>query len=70
MSIAGATAVAVIRAYQRSTPGVTGRTCRYTPSCSEYAVRSIQKHGLVVGAYRAVKRIRRCTPPFGGRDEP
>ena len=44
-----------IRFYQR----------RYTPTCSQYAVEAIQKHGPLKGLYLAVRRILRCHP-WGG----
>ena len=39
--------------------------CRYTPTCSEYAVQALQRHGLIRGGWLAVKRICRCHP-WGG----
>ena len=43
--------------------GETGR-CRYTPSCSAYALEAVQAHGALVGGWLALKRIGRCHP-FG-----
>lgn len=40
-------------------------SCRYTPSCSEYAVQAVQKHGPFKGSWLAIKRILRCHP-WGG----
>ncbi|WP_221409268.1 membrane protein insertion efficiency factor YidD [Dysgonomonas alginatilytica] len=40
-------------------------TCRYTPTCSEYAVQAVKKHGPVKGTWLAMKRISRCHP-WGG----
>ena len=40
-------------------------TCRYTPTCSEYAIQAIRKHGPFKGTYLAAKRISRCHP-WGG----
>ena len=40
-------------------------TCRFTPTCSEYAVIAIKKHGPIKGFWLAVKRIARCHP-WGG----
>ena len=39
--------------------------CRFTPSCSEYAVESLRTHGAVNGSWHAVKRVCRCHP-WGG----
>ncbi len=41
-------------------------TCRFTPTCSEYALEAIKKHGPLKGFYLAVKRILRCHP-WGGQ---
>lgn len=40
-------------------------TCRYAPTCSEYAVLAIKKHGPIKGTWLAIKRISRCHP-WGG----
>ncbi|MDD2617377.1 MAG: membrane protein insertion efficiency factor YidD [Bacteroidales bacterium] len=40
-------------------------SCRYTPTCSEYAVQAVQKHGSFKGGWLAIKRILRCHP-WGG----
>ena len=39
--------------------------CRYTPSCSEYALEAIRKHGAAHGGWLAAKRLARCQP-WGG----
>jgi len=44
--------------------------CRYTPTCSEYAVLAIRKHGLVKGWWLALKRISRCHPWGGSGYDP
>ncbi|MDR1119610.1 MAG: membrane protein insertion efficiency factor YidD [Dysgonamonadaceae bacterium] len=41
-------------------------TCRFTPTCSEYAVEAIQKYGALKGGWLMVKRIVRCHP-WGGQ---
>jgi len=46
-------------------------SCRYTPTCSSYAIEAIQKHGPLKGGWLALKRILRCNPFFhGGIDLP
>ncbi len=41
-----------------------GACCRFTPTCSEYAIEAIEKYGGIKGGYLAVRRILRCHP-FG-----
>lgn len=43
-----------------------GGHCRFVPTCSQYAIDAINKHGACSGAWRAIKRICRCHP-CGGR---
>ena len=45
---------------------LTPASCRFTPTCSEYAMQSIKKHGAFKGGVLAVKRIIRCHP-WGGK---
>lgn len=56
---------AAIRLYQLTIPAITGPTCRYSPSCSEYAREAIAIHGPLAGLGLAVRRIARCHP-WGG----
>jgi len=55
-----------IRAYQAGFSPLLPASCRYTPTCSEYARLAIEKHGAARGSWLAMKRIGRCHP-FGGR---
>ncbi|WP_420029587.1 membrane protein insertion efficiency factor YidD [Moellerella wisconsensis] len=45
-------------------------SCRYNPTCSEYAILAIQKYGVFKGWSMTIKRIKKCKPPFGGNDFP
>lgn len=58
-----------IRIYQRYAKSETRLRCCYTPSCSEYAILALKKYGLIIGSFKAVKRLLRCGPP-GGIDYP
>ncbi|CUO60975.1 membrane protein insertion efficiency factor YidD [Parabacteroides distasonis] len=49
---------------------MTQASCRYTPTCSEYAVQALKKYGPVKGLYLAVKRILRCHPWGGSGYDP
>lgn len=55
----------IIRVYQRCISPFFLPTCRYLPTCSEYAKEAIVKYGAIRGSYIAVKRILRCHP-WGG----
>ena len=54
-----------IRFYQRYLSPLKPPTCRFTPSCSQYAIEAIRKHGPFKGLALAVWRILRCNP-WGG----
>ena len=47
-----------------------GGQCRFMPTCSQYAIDAIDKHGPIKGAWRAVKRIARCHPFSNGGYDP
>lgn len=61
-----------IRLYQRTLSGRLGTRCRFTPSCSHYALAVIQKHGAARGGWLATRRLVRCGPwtPMGTIDPP
>ena len=44
--------------------------CRYTPTCSEYAMQAVEKYGAVKGGWLAAKRILRCHPFHEGGYDP
>jgi len=54
--------IAPIRAYQLLLSPLLGARCRFYPSCSRYAVESIEVHGPVVGVFLGVRRLLRCHP--------
>lgn len=56
--------------YQRFISPLTPPVCRFTPSCSQYAVEAIKKHGPFKGLKLAVKRILRCHPWGGSGYDP
>ena len=58
-----------IRLYQRLISPALGSRCKYYPSCSEYAVQSIQRFGILRGLVLAGWRLLRCNPfSHGGYD--
>jgi uncharacterized protein len=62
--------IGVVRGYRLLLSPSLGSSCRFTPSCSVYALAALQQHGAVGGSYLAVARIARCHPWCdGGVDE-
>ena len=59
--------LALIRFYQRFISPDFPARCRYTPTCSQYALEAVTKYGAVKGGFLALKRILRCHP-FSKRD--
>ncbi len=57
--------IALIRFYQSAISPHLGRACRYSPTCSVYAIDAIRKHGPLRGGWMALKRILSCNP-WGG----
>jgi len=62
--------IAIIRTYQRIVSPLFGGRCRFHPSCSEYAVESIQQHGSVKGLGLTFVRIAKCGPWTEGGFDP
>lgn len=63
--------VAVIRWYQIAISPLLGPSCRFTPTCSAYAIEAIRRYGPIRGGWKAVRRILRCHPwNPGGYDPP
>ena len=57
--------ILIIRAYQWFISPILKTNCRYLPNCSEYAILSLQEHGVIKGLYLTFKRIFSCHP-YGG----
>ena len=62
--------VKLIRLYQITLSPYMGRQCRYTPTCSNYALEALRRHGLLRGGWLALKRILRCAPWGGSGYDP
>ncbi len=58
--------IGAIRFYQRALSPLTGPSCRFIPTCSEFAVGAIDRYGALSGGWLAFKRLLRCHP-FGGQ---
>ena len=57
--------VMLVRFYQIFISPLKPPTCRYSPTCSQYTLEALKKHGLLKGGKLAIKRIMSCHP-FGG----
>ncbi|MEM6908550.1 MAG: membrane protein insertion efficiency factor YidD [Pseudomonadota bacterium] len=55
----------LVRGWQLGPSRILPPTCRYAPSCSEYAIEAFNKYGVLKGGWLALKRLGRCHP-WGG----
>lgn len=63
--------IQLVRFYQRGISPLLGARCKYHPSCSNYFIGAVEKHGVILGTIRGVWRILRCNPwSKGGVDMP
>ena len=56
----------LIRFYRRCISPYTPPSCRFTPTCSQYAQEAIMKYGAIKGGYLALRRFLRCHPFYKG----
>lgn len=61
---------ALIALYRKIAPDWMRQSCRFEPSCSEYALQALKKYGFMQGWKKSLQRIYRCKPPHGGVDHP
>tara|TARA_X000000950_G_scaffold148471_1_gene183130 strand:+ start:874 stop:1098 length:225 start_codon:yes stop_codon:yes gene_type:complete len=57
--------IKLIKLYQFTISPLLGTNCRFVPSCSNYAIQSIEEKGVVIGIYFSLRRVLKCHP-FGG----
>jgi putative membrane protein insertion efficiency factor len=62
--------IGIIRLYQWGISPLLGPKCRFTPTCSHYAVEALRRHGLFRGSWLAARRIARCHPWGGSGHDP
>ena len=62
--------VLFVRGYQLFLSPFLPPSCRYTPSCSAYAIEALQRHGALRGGWLALRRIARCHPFRPGGYDP
>ncbi|MCA9755730.1 MAG: membrane protein insertion efficiency factor YidD [Candidatus Eisenbacteria bacterium] len=70
MAIAVWVVIALLRTYQRTVSRVLPPTCRFEPSCSEYAIQALQSRGMVRGTVLTIGRLCRCHPLHPGGYDP
>ena len=54
--------IIVIKLYQFFISPFLGLNCRFNPTCSNYAINALKKHGLIIGLYYSILRISKCHP--------
>ncbi len=62
--------IILIRLYQQTFSLLLGPCCRYTPTCSAYALLSIKRFGIIKGSHLALKRLLKCHPLHPGGYDP
>lgn len=62
--------ILLIRFYQLSISPMLGQNCRYDPTCSQYAIEALKKHGVLKGGWLGIKRISSCHPWGGHGHDP
>lgn len=62
--------IILVRFYQICISPLKPASCRFTPTCSTYAIEALKKHGPIKGLYLAIKRILRCHPWGGSGYDP
>ncbi len=63
--------IALVRFYRKNiTPYKGAATCRFVPTCSQYALEALEKYGAVKGSLLAIRRILRCHPFSAGGYDP
>jgi putative membrane protein insertion efficiency factor len=62
--------IAFVAAYRYALSPMLGRSCRFHPSCSEYAQEALERHGALRGSWLALRRVGRCHPWHPGGYDP
>jgi len=62
--------IILIKIYQFTISPLIGSNCRFSPTCSNYCVQSLQKHGTFKGLFLSFKRIIKCHPWGGSGHDP
>ena len=62
--------ILIIKFYRLVISPLKPPSCRFIPTCSEYAILAIEKYGIIRGGYMAIKRILKCHPFHPGGYDP
>ncbi|MEJ6400368.1 membrane protein insertion efficiency factor YidD [Nicoliella lavandulae] len=62
--------IQLVRGYQKVISPLTPPSCRYSPTCSDYMITAIKKHGAIKGVLMGICRILRCNPFIHGGYDP
>jgi putative membrane protein insertion efficiency factor len=62
--------ILIVKFYQLVISPLKPQSCRFTPTCSAYAIEALKKHGPIKGVYLSIKRILRCNPWGGSGYDP
>jgi len=62
--------IGIIRCYQRAISPLLPNSCRFYPTCSEYAVQAVERYGVLKGLYMGIKRVLKCHPFHPGGYDP
>ncbi len=62
--------IILIKFYKFAISPIFPPSCRFYPTCSQYAIEAIEKHGSIFGTFLAIKRIVRCNPFSKGGFDP
>jgi putative membrane protein insertion efficiency factor len=62
--------IAPLRVYRAYVSPLLAPRCRFTPSCSAYAIEAVQTHGVTRGSWLALRRVARCQPFHRGGHDP
>jgi putative membrane protein insertion efficiency factor len=62
--------ILIIRGYKKVISPLLPPSCRFYPTCSTYAIQSLEKHGIIKGSIKAMYRILRCNPFNKGGYDP
>jgi len=64
------TLIFLVNTYKTFISPLMPSSCRYSPSCSDYAISAIERHGAIRGMTMAITRILRCNGYFKGGEDP